>query len=707
MLIRKVFLRILAIPATVLMVPGLSYGQVDTSEWVCEYCPFDSGYRASYEAGAISISEDAARFGNATGLDEKGVYADLNGEGQYTNDGYRLAWYLEDLGLDSRVAELEGGRQGSYDFRLGYSELPYRRYDTTKTVFASSAPDTLSLPAGWVAASTTGGMTGLSSSLITQNIGSDRKTMDAGAGWNLTDGLRLFVDFSHQQRDGIDIMAGSSYTQSSLLPRWFDFETDQIDAGLQYGSQRTSLTFAYYGSFFSNQSNSLTWDTPYTTVSGAEQLRQGQEPDNEFQQFSLSGSYRASVWNTVLAFSAAIGNGKQNDSLLPYTINPNVDQSSLPVTSLNAKVDTGNYAFSVNSRPTDRIRLKLAYTYDERDNRTEQYDWVRVITDLLSSNDPEMNTPYSFDRSRLSLSGEWRVLHDWRVSAGYDLTELNRNYQEVAKQTENSSWGQIRWQPTTWFDLRGKGGAAERDIDSYDTTVAEGLGQNPLLRKYSLAYRYRRFGEVTASAAMPDSPLSFSATMFYAEDNYTQSQLGMTGSDELRYTVDINWSITENASTYLMIGQESIDAEQLGSEQFDDADWQALHEDSFDHVGFGLLWRQSEGKLDLKLDYTHGDGQTKIYMSSMSGGQSQLPDLTSTLDSLRLEALYRWSDKWETTIDLRNEQFSTDDWALQDVAPDTLPTVLTLGGDPYDYDVWAVGIGFRYNFGAGKITLPN
>jgi hypothetical protein len=72
---------------------------------------------------------------------------------------------------------------------------------------------------------------------------------------------------------------------------------------------------------------------------------------------------------------------------------------------------------------------------------------------------------------------------------------------------------------------------------------------------------------------------------------------------------------------------------------------------------------------------------------------------------LRLEALYRWSDRWETTIDLRNEQFSTEDWALQDVEPDTLPTILTLGADPYDYDVWVVGIGFRYRFGAGDISL--
>ena len=528
MLDRKVFLRILAISAVVIMLPGLGYGQVDTSEWVCEYCPFESGYRANYEVGAINVSEDAARFGNATGLGEKGTYADVNGEGRYTNDGYRLDWYLEDLGLDSRVAEIEGGRQGKYDFHLGYRELPYGRYDTTETVFIPSAPDTLSLPTGWVPASTTGGMTGLSSSLYTRDIGSDRKTMEAGAGWNPTDSLRMYADFSHQKREGIDIMAGSSYTQSSLLPRWFDFETDQVDIGLQYGSKRATLNFAYFGSFFSDKNHSLTWSTPFTASAGAEQLRQAQEPDNKFQQFAFSGSYRATAWNTVMAFSLAAGKGRQDDELLPYTINPNVNSGVLPVTSLNAKVDTGNYAVTVTSRPTDRIRLKLAYTYDDRDNRTEQYDWTRVIVDLIDSGDVEQNIPYSFQRSRLRLSGEWRVFDKWRVSAGYDYTTLDRDYQEVAEQTEDSGWGQIRWQPVSWFDLRAKGGASQRDIDSYNTTLAEGLGQNPLMRKYNLAYRYRTFGEVTASAAMPNAPVSFSATMFYADDSYTDSKLGMT-----------------------------------------------------------------------------------------------------------------------------------------------------------------------------------
>ena len=693
-------LTILAASAAALAAPGLSHAQVDTSEWLCEYCPFDSGYSADVEVGATYVSDDAARFGNGTGLDKKGTVADVSGAGHYANDGYQLDWHLADLGLDSRAASLEAGRQGSYEFYVGYREQPYRRFDTTQTIFVASSPNTLSVPPGWVPANTTSTMPGLSSSLFVQDIGTDRQIMDIRAGWTPASSLSIFANFRHQKREGIDIASGSSFTLASILPRWIDFETDQIDIGLQYNGDRGSLKLAYFGSYFSNANPSLTWDTPYIPLPGAEQLRQSQEPDNDFQQVSLSGAWRASVWDTVLAFSAAVGRGEQNESLLPYTINPNIGADALPVSSINAEVDTGNYAFTATSRPTNRIRLKFAYTYDERDNNTAQYDWARVITDLFSAGEVEQNTPYSFDRSRLRVSGEMRVFDNIRLSAGYDRTDLNRDYQEVAEQTEDTGWGQLRWQPVAWFDLRARGGASERNIDRYDETLALGFGQNDLLRKYTLAYRYREFGELTATVSMSDKPISIGVTAFVADDDYSQSKLGMTMSEEQRIALDINWAVSENASTYLMMGQENINAEQLGSELGGDADWQAQHEDSFSHVGAGFLWRPVDGKFDLKLDYTHGDGETDILVTSQSGGQSQLPDITSTLDSLRLKAGYRWSDRWETTVYVRYEKFSADDWALQDVEPDTLPAVLTLGADPYDYDVWAIGIGFRYQVGS-------
>jgi len=690
----------------VLLAPVIGFAQADTSNWKCESCPFDEGYRAVVDAGATYVGEDGAvRFGNATGYDDKGGYANVDGQGRYVSDGYQLDYTIEDLGVDSRVFEMQGGQQGTFGFRVGYRELPYRRFDTTRTVFNPSSSDTITLPGAWVPAGTTTNMTQLSSSLRRQNIGSDREIIDVGADWKPAAGFRLYADFRRQNRDGIDITGGSSFTQASLLPRWVDYETDQIDAGIQYRTNRASVTLAYFGSDFSNNNTSLTWDTPFTSSPGTEQLRMAMAPGNEFQQVSLSGAYRATMWDTVVAFSLASGSGEQNEAFLPYTINPNVNASALPRNSLDGDVDTANYALTITSRPLPKGRIKFAYRFDERDNKTLQSDWNRVVTDLFQTGETEQNIPYSFERSAISLSGELVVWKDIRISAGGERKEVKRDFQEVAEQTIDSGWGQARWRPLAWLDLKVKGGATERDIDRYDESVGISLGQNPLMRKYNLAYRYRSYGELIASITPVGSPVSFSTTVLYADDRYNKSQLGMTDSEEVRATADFSWAVSDNSSVYLMVGYENIDAFQLGSEQFDVWDWSAKHDDTFNHIGAGFNWRQADGKYDIRFDYNRSDGETTVDVLSVSGGQSRLPDLTSTLDSATIEAAYRWTERLHATLDLRYERFEVEDYAL--VSPSTLPTVLTLGAQPYDYDVWALGVGIRYSFGGGDIKLAD
>jgi hypothetical protein len=223
------------------------------------------------------------------------------------------------------------------------------------------------------------------------------------------------------------------------------------------------------------------------------------------------------------------------------------------------------------------------------------------------------------------------------------------------------------------------------------------------MRKYNLAYRYRSYGELIASITPLDSPVSFSTTVLYADDRYNKSQLGLTDSEEIRATLDASWAMSANSSMYLMLGYESIDALQLGSEQFSVWDWSARHNDDFNHVGAGFRFRHPEGKYDLRFDYNRGDGESTIDMFSLSGGDSRLPDLSSTLDTARIEASYRWTERLEGTLDLRYEKFTLDDFAL--VSSATIPTVLTLDAQPYNYNVWALGVGIRYGFGGGEITL--
>lgn len=687
-----------------LLAAGASHAEVDTSDWACEYCPFDQGYRAEVEVGATNVSDDAARFGNYTGYDEEGTYGNLDGKGRYNGDGYRLDYYMEDIGLDSRVFDLAVGSDGLFEVRLGYREMPFRRFDTSSTVFTQAAGDTLTLPSGWVPAGTTAGMTQLSALSRQQDIGTDRKIYNIGGEWTPRSPFRVFADFKRQDKDGIDITSAGNYTQASFLPRWVDTETDQVDAGVQYRTDKASLTLAWYGSFFSNNNQSLTWDTPFLSTPDTATLRMAREPDNDYQQLSLSGKYRVDKWNTVVAFLAAYGRGTQDEGLLPYTINPGILAPALPRASLDGEVDTSNYSFTITSRPIDKVRVKFGYRYDERDNGTSVSDWSRVITDMFNSGEIEQNIPYSYDRTHTTLTGEYAWRSNLRVSAGYEWKQTNRDYQEVAEQTTNMGWGQIRWQPKTWMDIRAKGGTSKRDVDAYNDAVASSFGQNPLMRKYELAYRSRNFGEVANTITPIGWPVSFSTSVLFADDDYDNSLVGMNGSEEFRATTDISWSVSDSASVYVMYGNDHVEAHQTGSEQFGWWDWSAYHEDDFTHIGFGMSWRPTAGKLSLSLDYNHGKGTTEISLDSLSGGPSSLPDLESKLDSARAEASYAFSDRLDGTLSFRYESFEMKDWAL--VSQTTLPTILTMGAQPYDYDVYAIGIGIRYRFGVDTISLP-
>ncbi len=684
--------------STVLLAPAAAMAQVDTSEWNCEYCPFDEGYRAEYTAGAAYVSEDAFRFGNGTGQDEKGTEADLSGEGRYLKDGTEVTWFAEDLGIDSRVFEFGVGKPGKFGIDLGYRELPYRRFGDTMTPFSGSG-DTLNLPAGWIPAGTTDTMTGLASALMPHAIELDRQVLEFGANYLPSSKVRLYADYQRQQREGTNIMSGSFFVQGTYLPRPVDDYTDRFDAGIRYASGPFNMTLAYYGSFYTNDAGSLTWDNPFTGFPGTDQGRLATEPDNEFQQFSLSGSYRARAWDTVLAFSMASGRGEQNMDLLPYTINPTIPAPLILMADIQGKVDTTNYGLTLTTRPHNRLNVRFAYRYDERDNKTPVSLWTRVITDAIDSGDPELNIPYSFERGRLNLSGTFRLFDTVTISGGYDRTDYDRDFSEVASQTEDTGWGKLRWRPTPYLEATFKGGASAREVDEYDTDYGLLFGQNPLMRKYNLADRDREFAEVALSASLINTPLSIGMTYLWAEDDYYDSEVGLTEATEDRFTVDFNWAVGERSSIYVTAGSEAIESIQIGSETFAGPEWEASHDDDFSHYGGGFRIGTESEKLDLTVDYTRSEGETEILFAGQAVAADDLPELESTMDSLRLALNYNVSERFGINVSARWERLEMEDWGLEGVAPDTISQVLTMGANPYDYDVWVFGVGFTYRVG--------
>ena len=680
------------------LAPAAFAQTVDTSDWACEYCPFQEGHEGDYEVGATSVSDDSAYFGNATGYDEEGVYANLDGQGSHAGENHRARWYFEDLALDSRVAELEGGWPGKFDYNVGWREIPYRKFITTSTVFNQAGGATLGLPQGWVNAATTGGMTELNSSLVSRPIESDRAILDIGGRYRPSARWSFFADYRRQEKDGLKMYGGSTFTNASILPMPFEYATDEVDIGVRYASSNSFVSLSWYLSEFENENLSTQWQNPFEPSPGAENLALAQAPDNEFMQVSLAAGYTMPEYRTVISVSGSMGEIKQDAMFLPYTINPNVTTTPLPRTSLDGSIDTTRFSISLTSRFLENGRFDVSYRYDERDNSTVQDTWNRVITDQIISGDLEQNIPYSFERTYFSVSGDYDLFDDSiRLSAGYDRREMDRDFQEVASQDEDTGWGRVRWRPARSLEFDVRGGTSKRDVDVYNEGIADVFGQNPLMRKYNLAYRYREFADLTFTWSPLEAPVSVSINGLWADDSYSRSELGLLSGEELSLSADVSWSFTETGSLYVNVGSDSIESVQAGSEFFDNPDWLATNEDEFTTIGAGLRLAQIGERFDLQLDYTRSEGETDILIDSAAGLPDQFPTLKNEIDYLRLNLGFRQSERIGWNFSVSYQQFEAQDWALEGVAPDAIPNVLSLGALPYDEDALWVGVGFRYS----------
>jgi len=673
---------------------------VDTSRWICEYCPFEDGARADVEAGAASVSDDSAYLGNATGYDEEGVYPVLDGDGAWIRDQYFLRWTAEDLGLDSRYAGLTGGKTGEFDYYVDYRELPWRRFQTTSTVFAVDSGDTLVLPPGWDPQPTTTAMSGqIEQNLGSRNIESDRSTLGLG-GRMLTGGFTLSADYRRRRNEGNRIAGGSSFSNAAELPMPFDHVTDEVDLGARYGFGNGYVSVGWYLSDFDNENTALNWDHPFgaAALDGPLRYAMAQAPDSRLSQVSLGGGYAFPEIATVVSISAATGKIDQDTTLLPYTTNPDIDAPALPRTALGGEVDTTNVAVVLNSRPIDKTRVRFSYRYDERDNNTPRETWERVIVDAFPSGDPEMNIPYSFERSTLKVNGDYDLFDGLRVSAGYERRSIDRDFQEVAEQTEDTGWGRLRWRPAGGVELDFRAGASKRDIERYDESVAASFGQNPLLRKYNLAYRERDFAELSVAWSPAGLPVSLGFKSRYADDDYAKSVLGLLNGEEFAWSADLSWTVTDNSIAYLNLGIDELESEQAGSNAFSTPDWTASHDDSFTTIAAGFRILSINDKIDLDLGFVRSDGTSEIDIVTTDGPGS-FPDLETTLDDIRLGVAWRTSDTLAIDVDLRYRRFETEDWALEGVGPVTIPVVLSLGAEPWDDDSLVVSVGFRYQLG--------
>lgn len=678
------------------LLPGKAMADNDADAWNCSLCSPASGWELDLSAGPFGVfGDDLFHFGDFTGIDDTGLYgsgdlfARYRGENAsfFNVEGYRL-------GLESSSIFAEGGQQGLFVVRASYQGIPRRLYDSTATPYRSSGNERLNLLQGWVHAPTTAGMTELDDDLQKVEIQRDWNVWQLGVAY--TPGSRwLFdVNYRRQERDGNAVSSGAVYFDAAMFAAPVDNTTDELELVAAYSADTWQLSASYWGAFFDNGLSSLTWDNPFLAVTaGADAGQLARAPDNDSHQLRLAGSILLPA-RTTLVGHLSIGRMEQDDSLLPYTINSQISTAALPSNTANAKVDTTSFSLRATSSVNRKFTLEGEVRFNERDNRTPERQFDYVITDAVNAADVARNIAYDYERTEFRLRGEYRLLSRTRLNAGYDYESFSRSGQERDDTDTDLFWVQLRTRAIPLLDLDLKLYTEDRDGSVYTPVTGLPAPQNPLMRKYNMADRERDGFKATASVFASDR-LNLGLNAELNKDDYSESLIGLLESEYQRYGVDGSYVASSGMSVYASLSMEAIDSTQANSQSFSAPDWVGTTEDSFVTGSIGLTYPGIFDDWDLgaHFTFTESDGETH---NDTSGLDSRFPSFQSNLNQFRLELDYRYSDALSMEFKYLYEKFDSDDWGIENVDPATVPNLLALGADPWDYDAHVFYVGVRY-----------
>ena len=673
--------------------------------WTCQRCPVEQGVSGEIEVGAVRVPTDSFKFGDYTGLDEDKVYVTGNAETHYRGKDARYADLKgSNLGLESRTVDVEGGRQGEYGLGLRYDELPHLVEDSAATPFLNtgSSQDFLALPDNWVPANTTRNMTTLPTSQQEVDIHTKRKTLQGGFSYLPSQHVELIGKVNRIKKEGTDAIGGaigSSFgsSRASILRGPIDYETYQVDFSASYNRKRLQSQVGYYGSFFDDQQNALTWMNPFTGAAAANsQGRLALAPDNRFNQLYASLGYDILPHTRASAY-LAIGRMTQDENFLPYTTNANLPVSALPTNSLDGEVETRLVDVKLSSRPLPRLRLSAQYKYNERDNKTDQNSYDYVVADTALSTNARTNLPYGYQQNLWRLEAGYQLPWRSEISAGFDYDRFERPLQEVDETRDKTFWSRFKFRPLDRLDAWVKYAYSDRSASNYQVIPAIVPPQNPQMRLFYMAERDRN--EISGSISMLAlDDLNIDLTGFYAKDDYNDTAIGLIDADDLSYTVDLSYTPLDNITAYLFYTYERIESRQRNSAFPAAPVWNEKSRDVFDTVGLGVKVEAIRRKLDVGADYLYSRGRGKIDVQGIDGDTDSFPNLKTRLHGFSLYADYKLRPNMSVKAGYRYEKYDSSNWSLDNVSSNTIPSVLSLGSPSPYYTQNVYSLSLRYQF---------
>jgi MtrB/PioB family decaheme-associated outer membrane protein len=706
------------------------------------------------ELGVGHVNRDSWKFGEYNGLGDKGAYLIGNIDLRSRNRDTARFWGLRgsNLGLDTRNLQFDIGTQGRYRFWAEYDQIEKRGNDTGRTLYNGAGSGTLSLPAGFAGIATTDTTAALRAAKVDPflqklDLRQERKNYIAGFSTELARGWQASARVRHERKEGIRLQGGvfgnsGGNPRSSLIPEPVDYETNELEAAVEYATQKMQVRVTYTLSHFSNDNAALTWPNPYQQIAGwatspltGFPTGIGQlalPPDNQAHHLGVNGGYNLSQ-TTRLGYTLAFGRMTQNEPFLPYAATPGiVINTPLPRSSLDGKANTTLANLNVTSRVLPTLTLRGSYKYDERDDKTPQAQYIYVGGDSMqqlgvATPRARTNLPLSHKQHLVKLDADYRAFAGIKLNAGYDYDQIHRTNEEAAKTKEHTvrlgarrtlsdtvtgavSYAHSRRRYDNYHDIPFE----ESFSPEYRATLAANVAwdNNPLVRKYPFSNRDRDRLKFNLNASpLEKVALGFAAD--YYNDDYKSDKSTLLGRQDAKgttYTLDAGFTPVDNVTTYAFYTHDNYKSRQQGRsataatkaasglEGPFATDWWVNVNNKANTVGIGFKVNEFRSRIDFGGDlfYTTTTGHIEPTHATLT--LLPLPDNKTRLAGLQLFAKYQLQKNGWLRLSFLHQKYKESDWAWDNVSPTLLANVITTGQQPPDYTVSVVGLSYIYRF---------
>jgi MtrB/PioB family decaheme-associated outer membrane protein len=625
-------------------------------------------------------TDDRPHEGMFDGMHDEGNYGMVNANIVKRDDatGTWMRFSSWNLGLDTVDVSASYEKQGDWGIGVEYAQIPRQNPVTINTALQGIGKDTQTITPVTNPSTTR-------DNANNKDLDLERDIASLIMFKRFSPNLEFRVNFRNEEKDGNrqwGVRAITTYGSSSSYPAFIaepiDSTTRQLDALLNYTSDKLQLKGGYYGSWYNNHNNRLD-----VIGTGGGYTEMSLPPDNQAHQGYLEGNY-AFTPTTRGMFRVAYTHATQNDSFINTNNNGYTDSNTHTIqlwaptpyvgSSLHGEVNTTEVMMGLTAKPIKNLSLLANVRYWDREDDTP----VRIDAYSRSSSTGAItetyhNNPFDNAITTGKVEGNYSLPDGYSVIAGVDYSHQNRDISnQIVKTTE--LFVPYRGELDEWTyraDLRkslsdqlnGSVGFAYSSRDGSPYQDVNTSVDSAYIHPFYIADRDRKKWKMALDWT-PIDPLGIQLSFSDSQDEYPNSgdrQDGVHEGHAQLWSIDANYAINEMWKINAWYSHDTNNIDQVGPLSPAPNEWKANLDDKGDTLGAGVTGKLTS-KLTVGANYDWVRTRSKY---NQSGTATPLPDIKNRLQRVSLYGAYDIQKHSTISLDLTHEEWKTNDWTWE------------------------------------------